>query len=462
MADVDEPREPYKLYRGDIVTLKDLRDRGINSAVLAQRVTDKAGADKIPRLMVINSGIASYKRDNYNTEVLDATKGFITKRLDLPLDTQLNVLSGRRAAALKAELNVYLKTNFTAKLGYYKPQIGADPEIFVVMDGQILPAWHFLGSKSKPTKNGSQPNTGVTHAYWDGFQAEFDTLPHSCLAFFVDNIQAGLKLIHKAALEHDKYAKLTIQNVLPVDQELLDTSDPKYVDFGCMPSKNAYGLEGNKLPGIAVPYRFTGGHIHFGFPGLYNGVDKIKTQPDRIIQGVKGLDAMLALPCVSLFASFDNPVRRQYYGLPGEYRTPAHGLEYRTLSNAWLMHPVITHMVYETARMAYNYGCLDINVLDVPQEEIVDVILKSDVPRARKILVDNKSAFMALFRAVRPFALTNPETAYSVFLNGADSIIKDPEDFERNWSFKHWIGHSDGPGKNWGMAFATISGGGKL
>jgi len=54
--------------------------------------------------------------------------------------------------------------------------------------------------------------------------------------------------------------------------------------------------------------------------------------------------------------NLDEPVRREYYGLAGEYRLPPHGLEYRSLSCAWIFHPKAAATILDLARRVVVYA----------------------------------------------------------------------------------------------------------
>ena len=301
--------------------------------------------------------------------------------------------------------------------------IGCDPEIFVENKDGLMPAFQFLGAKPAPSVMRDRLNLPV---YWDGFQAEFETNPTGCLQEQCKEVTKGLAKLLQAAQKADPNAKLSIKTVMDIPQELLDKSKEEHVQFGCMPSFNAYGIEGHKRDGREVLYRPTGGHIHFGIG---------KQEPEVISRIVKTLDMIVGVACVSFFAKFDDPRRRLLYGLPGEYRLPKHGLEYRTLSNAWLMHPVAMHLVFDLARKALNiayHNMFPVLNWTATEQETIDIITNCNVEAARKVLKDNKKGLLMLFKAT--YGNDEPAlAAYTSFLNGAESIIADPQNVAKNW-----------------------------
>jgi hypothetical protein len=217
----------------------------------------------------------------------------------------------------------------------------------------------------------------------------------------------------------------------------------EHIQFGCMPSFNAYGMKGLSIPGREVPFRPAGGHIHFGVGKLSEA---------RAIEMVKGLDAILGVVCVSLFASFDDPRRRSLYGLAGEYRLPPHGLEYRVLSNAWLFHPLIMNLVFDLSRKALVFGDKGfLKFWKTSQEETIKVINSCDVKGARKIMELNKPVLRRVIASSYiGISEKELEVIYNIFYKGMESVVKDPTDIVGNWNLNGtWVAHSDGKDKNW-------------
>lgn len=338
-------------------------------------------------------------------------------------------------------------------LNYFLPHgffIGSDPEMFVENSktGIVIPAFNFLGSKAKPNLTDAKLTPyGNKPLYWDGFQAEFETQAIGCLGWHCDSVYSGLKGLHTHALAYDKDAKLSFKTVMDIPQEMLDSAKEEHVAFGCMPSKNAYGMQG--VSGLAreTTYRSAGGHIHFGIG---------KQTEEEYIKRVKALDAILGVACVALFQSFDNPRRRQMYGLAGEYRTPAHGLEYRVLSNAWLFHPLIMNLVFDLSRKALVFGANNyMKYWKASEEETIETINTCNVEKAKELLLRNKEVMFKLFEAC--YGMSNGIVVYekllNVFVNGMETIIKDPTNIVDNWKLNgEYITHSAAAGHSFGDA----------
>jgi hypothetical protein len=314
--------------------------------------------------------------------------------------------------------------------------IGTDPEMFVTKkDGELIPAFNFLAGKEKPTAfavtvPGS--NVGGSAIYWDGFQAEFRTKETTCLQYQTDSVQFGLKGLLIAARKFDPTATISHKTVFEIHPQLLTEGKEEHVQFGCMPSLNAYGMSGKGGNGREITFRPAGGHIHFGLANY------AKYTPDDYKKMVKALDAILGVACVSLFATMDNPQRRELYGLAGEYRLPPHGMEYRTLSNAWLCHPMIMNLVFDVGRICCAIGYRDLlRYWKSTEEETIKCINTCDVKLAREILKRNYDLFKILTTvAYSAFKPEQIETIFDIFYKGAEYAIKDPTNIVKNWSLE--------------------------
>lgn len=277
-----------------------------------------------PRIVVVRiTECTSYIYVTYISEDIKRARDFY-----VPNDFEMR--KGRKTKAFEKLFDEYIIKNM--RLGKVN-SIGSDPEMFIEdKDGVVVPAFTFLGSKKEPNK-GTVPadnsNSRVNNIYWDGFQAEFDTTANECLGWHSDSIRQGIAGLYDLL---PKGAKLSTKPTIDVPPSMLLEAKEEHVQFGCMPSYNVYGMKGLALDGRDVPFRSAGGHIHFGIG---------KQTHESVAPMIKALDAILGVACVSLFAGIDDPRRRTMYGLAGEYRLPDHGVEYRTLSNAWMCHPAI-------------------------------------------------------------------------------------------------------------------------
>ena len=374
----------------------------------------------------------------------NACGGFMIKFFDgntiqeqyIPQDTEFEPIDSNLADGYISYYLKHLSLN-------YDGLIGSDPEIFATENKQIIPAFNFLGSKQDKKPVGER-----NHVYWDGFQAEFDTTANACLAFHCDSVHDGLWLLNNKLKAFNKNAVLDIRPTLDIPKEMLENANNEHVEFGCMPSYNVYGMEGIKESGRNVGFRSAGGHIHFGIG---------QQTHESVIPLVKALDSILGVACVSLFASFDEPRRRTMYGLAGEYRLPKHGMEYRTLSNAWLMHPALMHIVFDVARQVLAFGRDGLlSAWDASEEEVIHCINTCNVKLAREILKRNHDVFFAIIKTKYNTKMT--QACIKLFLNGAESAFNDLSNIEKNWHLNDvWSGHSNSPNVQFQSVYEAIN-----
>lgn len=357
---------------------------------------------------------------NYFDEIAKAPRSIV-----VPSDFLLKIMDGEEADKMVEKYQNMIIKNVEAHLTYVG-SIGADPEMFVANEkNEIIPAFNFLGSKENPTKFTESYNGNL---YWDGFQAEFTTNVHTCMNSMTADLYGSLKHLALNAKKHNKNAKLSISSVFNIPQDLLLNSKPEHVAFGCMPSKNVYGLKGIEGDGKEVNYRTAGGHLHFGLASK----ERPLAEAD-VIRMVKALDAILGVACVSLFASIDTPKRRAMYGLAGEYRTPVHGLEYRALSNAWLSHPVAANLVFDLGRSALVFGQKHLlKFWDATEQETIECINECNVTLARKILERNKKLLTQIISG-RYHQDARVSFSVDLILNGLESKVADVTNVEKNW-----------------------------
>jgi hypothetical protein len=331
---------------------------------------------------------------------------------------------------------------------------GTDPEIFVQDRwGDILPAWSFLPNKAEAYKLPRWENEKVFRdsgplsaevkansvAYWDGFQAEFSTPGVNCLDILCAEVFHQLKALQaKMPLG----CKLSPESTLPVTQLVLDKASEEHVALGCKPSLNAYGHKGICVENCRdLRHRFAGGHIHFG-------LDEQFKAPEQLIAAVKMIDAVMGVASVSLLPK-ESPIRRRYYGLAGEYRTPSHGLEYRVLSNYWLRSPKLFMLTFTLARGAMRLGLRDFRKdYQASDAEVTECINNHDVDLACKLIDRNRVIYEALLNAYCNADARGVDYTLAMFKGGVDNYLPS-QDIPANW-------HLDQP--TYGYANKELSG----
>lgn len=320
---------------------------------------------------------------------------------------------------------------------WHQSPLGADPEIFVVKgDGSLFAAFEFLPDHETALKRTGKRPEHVRgfgyHPFWDGYQAEFNVQEDFCIAYMVDSIREGLSKTLSEARKKDPTAELSLKTTMDVPLERLATDDRRYVQFGCTPSLNVYPDESfPEVDSATIPFRSAGGHIHFS-------CDK---DP---VEVVKGLDRVLGVIGVSLFQYYDDPRRRILYGRAGEYRKTPYGLEYRVLSNAWLVNPIVTNMVYELARRIMLLG----NWTDwvASEKEVRECINNCDVELAHTILNRNLNQLHGLITDL-PSGTWKVEQLVKIIFDGVHTAVRQPDKVSVNWDLDGtkgtWASHAN-------------------
>lgn len=326
-----------------------------------------------------------------------------------------------------------LKAHKAEIVGLRKPllELGSDPEMFVLgKDDKLIPAFEIFPEKIPIWKD--PKGQEVLSPYWDGFQAEFGMGGYTCLTNFVANLGTGLDNMLTLARVKRPDAKLSVVNLLDIPKEQLYAAKPEHVALGCAPSYNVYGVPALDVPDPReLPIRVAGGHIHLGIRKL----TKAFMQDDAIANVVKMMDAIVGVSSVSLFEGMERPERRQFYGRAGEYRLPAHGIEYRTLGPAWLAAPGLSNLVMELSRQTYRLANLQLRACwDANEQEVQDIINGLNVKAARRLLGRNREVLEGLLR--RPF-YDKARTTADVIVRGCASVYRDPMDVEGNWHLGH-------------------------
>jgi hypothetical protein len=222
---------------------------------------------------------------------------------------------------------------------------GADPELFVKNpDGVIVCADMIPGTKDEPYK----VKYGAVQR--DGFAAEYNIDPCSTFAEWNRN--------HKAVQGQ-------LQDMLPkgftlvatpahrFSPEVFEAAPDEAKELGCSPDWNAWEQSLNPPPKLPNdPYlRCAGGHLHAGWTE-----DADTTDLQHMMNGfdlTKQFDWFLGAWSVK----HDKDVeRRSLYGKAGACRIKPYGMEYRVLSNFWVMDKALRLEVWN--RMVQAVACM--------------------------------------------------------------------------------------------------------
>lgn len=224
------------------------------------------------------------------------------------------------------------------ELQYLSVCFGADPELFLSKNGKVIGA-----EKVLPKGGIGQENRVII----DGVQTEFNVYPSTCRQVFSNHLRVCFQLLNQQMQGTETTADFS--QTVKVDKEEMESLAEESRQFGCSPSKNAYRDAGISIKDASKYYsRSAGGHIHLG-DGGYELTQQTLARHTEVVQM---LDILLGNTCVLLDRDPGNIERRKTYGRAGEYRTPKHGLEYRTLSNFWLKSYALMSFVLGMARFA--------------------------------------------------------------------------------------------------------------
>lgn len=214
---------------------------------------------------------------------------------------------------------------------------GADPELFIFntkTKEYVCPDGIIPGTKEEPFK----VQKGAVQQ--DGMAAEFNIDPASTFEEFDDNISVVLSELQKfLPPNHTLVAAPAVDFSTSVWEKASETAKA----LGCSPDFNAWTMEVNEPPHCEErpTLRTASGHLHIGWTK-----DADVGSRDHLIHCcdlVKQLDWYLGGWSVQ---ADPDPTRRLLYGKAGACRFKSYGVEYRVLSNFWVMKKSSRHQVW--------------------------------------------------------------------------------------------------------------------
>lgn len=216
--------------------------------------------------------------------------------------------------------------------------VGCDPEIFVKKDDKFVSAHGLIiGDKANPQR----VNRGAVQV--DGMALEFNIDPSRTEDEFVGNVKSVMATLAGMVPEY----QLAPVPVAHFSHEYIASQPPVARELGCDPDFNSYTGMANLKPDANRPLRTASGHVHIGWT---SGADPLSPSHIAACHAVgKQCDIMLAL--ASLFYDEDTE-RRSMYGQAGCVRYKPYGVEFRTLSNAWLLSEERMAWVFRNAKLA--------------------------------------------------------------------------------------------------------------
>lgn len=216
--------------------------------------------------------------------------------------------------------------------------IGADPEIFVASDNELVCAQGLVkGTKKEPFI----VDKGAVQV--DGIALELNTDP----ALTAEEFQLNLDTVRDQLSSMIGDHKFLEESSVEFDEMFLKSLPREATELGCEPDFNAYSMIPNPKPPEDMLMRTAGGHVHVGGFFTDNVLDYGHLTRSSTL--AKALDHTLGL--YSLFWDYDDR-RRQMYGQAGCLRPKKYGMEYRTLSNRWIFKPQLVKFVYDAVAEA--------------------------------------------------------------------------------------------------------------
>lgn len=204
--------------------------------------------------------------------------------------------------------------------------IGADPELFVFNGDTPVSAHDMIpGSKMDPF---IVPGGAVQP---DGTAAEFNINPSANFEEFNSNIEQVLTSLRTFL---PPGCELRAVPVVEWPEEYFSTLPYKATELGCMPDFDAWTGRRNPKPLLknAPTLRTAAGHIHIGFTNTGSLQDMEHIAKAR--QMAQLMDWHVGVWSCSVD---EDRIRRSLYGKAGACRYKNYGVEYRTLSNFWVL-----------------------------------------------------------------------------------------------------------------------------
>ena len=214
--------------------------------------------------------------------------------------------------------------------------VGCDPELFVLdPKGRYVSAAGMIpGTKEEP----HIVDGGAVQV--DGMAAEFNTDPVNNFEDFWTNIQKVMKQLQDFL---PKGHTLSMVPSVTFDKDIFDAAPDDAKILGCTPDWNAWEMAINPVPDTEkTPYlRTASGHLHFGWTKDADVFDSEHMM--HCFDLVKQLDWYLGAWSVGMDP---DATRRLLYGKSGACRVKPYGVEYRVLSNFWLLNESVAQQTW--------------------------------------------------------------------------------------------------------------------
>ena len=216
-------------------------------------------------------------------------------------------------------------------------RLGSDPEVFLVDNtGKHISAIGYINADKHNPLQIADMEAGFT-LQEDNVSLEYGIPPAASSKEF----QSHLRRVMAKSLDWLPGLSFSNLSCIAFDEDQLE--HPRARIFGCEPDYNAWTLDVNPKPAAANPaLRSAGGHIH------------VETDLDAAAV-IRAMDLFLGVP--SVLMDTRGAPRRELYGKAGAFRKKSYGVEYRTLSNFWVLDEKLIDWVWRnTERALANVG----------------------------------------------------------------------------------------------------------
>lgn len=307
--------------------------------------------------------------------------------------------------------------------------LGADPEVFLKREGKVIGSERVIPEEGLRAGDTAWLPHKIVR---DGIQVEFNPYPNGGRTeAFQEGMNRMLQKLKNHLKEHPG-VEISYDLTVEVPAEEFAGLSEKSRELGCQPSENWYGPNPIKVDRFTYPFRSAGGHLHFGLPywalpdSRYFKFEDIRRRLPPLF------DIFIGNTCVLIDRDPMAAFRRENYGRAGEYRLPDHGIEYRTLSNFWLLSPTLMDLVFSLGKVAFQVLSTTVNptvarfsLADV-EGELAEYIPGKGIKKFERAINKNdaKAALKNLL-TIKPFIdKYGEENAWPIHAKNFDKFMK--------------------------------------
>lgn len=232
--------------------------------------------------------------------------------------------------------------------GYLVPRVsvGADPEFFLkdARNRNISAHGIVPGNKREPFKL----KKGAIQL--DGTAVEFNIAPATTQVEFEKNIRSVLGEVRDMVPKQYRFNFSPSVKYTPMYFKKIPEGCK---ELGCDPDFDAYTYgKPNERPDNKTTMRTGAGHLHIGWDAdaRIDVTDRSHVLDCCLL--AKNLDAIFSM----IEKNWDTDTeRRKMYGKLGAFRPKPYGMEYRSLSNAWVKYPKLWPFLFNICKSVYGY-----------------------------------------------------------------------------------------------------------